>query len=99
MARSCAQTLTRTRPGLRVRVQDNGIGFSPDYAQRIFEVFERLHPRHDYPGTGIGLAICRKIVARHGGSIRADSTEGKGATFEVLLPANLASEQDADDGC
>jgi PAS domain S-box-containing protein len=98
-AGSGPHTLALARPGYRVRVRDNGIGFSPSYGQRIFEVFERLHPRDDYPGTGIGLAICRKIVARHGGSIRADSMEEKGATFDVLLPVDPVSEQDGDDDC
>jgi PAS domain S-box-containing protein len=68
-----------------VRVEDNGIGFDPEYAEQIFQVFQRLHGRDEYPGTGIGLAICRKIAERHGGSLRAESRPGSGATFIVTL--------------
>ncbi|MDO8187963.1 ATP-binding protein [Conexibacter sp. JD483] len=73
-------------------VRDNGIGFEPRYEERIFRVFERLHGRHEYPGTGIGLALCRKIVERHGGSIRADGVPGVGATFTVELPTDRTEE-------
>lgn len=71
---------------VRLAVSDNGIGFEPRYAARIFRIFERLHGRTEYPGTGIGLALCRKIADRHGGTIEADSELGHGATFTVLLP-------------
>jgi signal transduction histidine kinase len=71
----------------RLVVEDNGIGFEEQYAERIFGVFQRLHTREAYPGTGIGLAICKKIAERHGGSITAHSTPGQGSTFTVLLPA------------
>jgi PAS domain S-box-containing protein len=67
-------------------VSDNGIGFDEKYADRIFTLFERLHGRGTYEGTGIGLAICRKIAQRHGGDIRARSTPGEGASFIVTLP-------------
>jgi PAS domain S-box-containing protein len=70
----------------RISVSDNGIGFDQKYATRVFEVFERLNAKKDYPGTGIGLAICQKIVRRHGGCIEAQSEPERGATFEVLLP-------------
>jgi len=70
----------------RLTVEDNGIGFDPQYSDRIFGIFQRLHTREAYQGTGIGLAICRKIVERHGGTITAQSTPGQGSTFEVRLP-------------
>lgn len=70
----------------QITVSDNGIGFDEKYNERIFLVFERLHGRDHYPGTGIGLAICRRIVERHGGSIHAHSQPGEGSTFTVELP-------------
>jgi signal transduction histidine kinase len=78
--------LTGAKAELTVR--DNGIGFDPRYSQRIFRVFERLHGRTEYPGTGIGLALCRKIAERHGGSIQADGQLGVGSTFTVVLPVH-----------
>jgi PAS domain S-box-containing protein len=67
-------------------VEDNGIGFDQQFAERIFKPFQRLHGRKKYGGTGMGLAICRKIVEQHGGSIRAESEPGKGSTFIIRLP-------------
>lgn len=75
----------------QIIVADNGIGFDEKYADRIFTLFERLHGRTAYEGTGIGLAICRKIAQRHGGEIRARSTPGEGATFVVTLPVRQGS--------
>jgi PAS domain S-box-containing protein len=65
---------------------DNGIGFEEQYAEKVFSIFKRLHGRSDYPGTGIGLAICRKIVGRHGGTIRAMAMPEEGARFVIALP-------------
>jgi PAS domain S-box-containing protein len=70
----------------RIFVEDNGIGFDQKYLAKIFQPFQRLHGRKEYTGVGIGLAICRKIVERHGGTITAKSTPGKGSTFIVSLP-------------
>jgi signal transduction histidine kinase len=68
-----------------ITVRDNGIGFDPQYSQRIFRVFERLHGRGTYPGTGIGLALCRRIAERHGGTIVARSVPDEGSTFTVTM--------------
>ena len=80
--------------GARIVVFDNGIGFERQYRERIFRVFERLNGRGEYPGTGIGLALCHKIVARHHGEITADGELGVGATFTVVLPVEQAGEEE-----
>ena len=69
-----------------ITVEDNGIGFQQQYAERIFRMFQRLHNRSQYAGTGIGLAICRAIAERHGGTISATSVLGQGTTFRIVLP-------------
>jgi signal transduction histidine kinase len=75
-----------------ITITDNGVGFDQKYANRIFRAFERLHGAGEYPGTGIGLALCRRIAERHGGTIRADSTPGQGSTFTVSLPVRPLAE-------
>ncbi|AYB35142.1 PAS domain S-box protein [Chryseolinea soli] len=70
-----------------IAVSDNGIGFEPQYAEKIFEIFNRLHGQRDVEGTGIGLAICKKVVERHGGKMTAQGELGNGATFHIYLPA------------
>lgn len=76
-----------------IRIQDNGIGFDEKYLGRIFAVFQRLHGRSEYEGTGIGLATCRKIVDRHNGTIIAQSKPGAGSTFIVTLPVNQVVQE------
>ena len=78
---------------VEIRVQDNGIGFDEAHLPRLFQPFSRLQGRSEYEGTGMGLAICRRIVERHGGTITATSTPGKGSTFTVLLPLEPAAGQ------
>ena len=106
-----ALKFTRTRPrpeievdcrpaeggdGAVVRVRDNGVGFDPRYADRLFDVFERLHRAEDFEGTGIGLATVRRIVERHGGRTWAEGVPGEGATFCLWLPARPPEGVDAD---
>jgi light-regulated signal transduction histidine kinase (bacteriophytochrome) len=78
--------LDRNRQYVQINVSDNGIGFNQKYAVQIFSLFKRLHGKSEYEGTGIGLALCKKIAENHGGHIWAESQPGEGATFKVLLP-------------
>jgi signal transduction histidine kinase len=75
---------------------DNGIGIEPEYADRVFVIFQRLHDKASYPGTGIGLAMVRKIIEYHGGQIWLDTEPGAGARFRFTLPM-LPTDEDADD--
>jgi PAS domain S-box-containing protein len=88
----------RTQPGgsCRISVADNGIGFDEKYLDRVFTIFQRLHGRGEYEGTGIGLAVCRRIAERHGGTITARSKPGEGATFVVTLPLFQKVEERSD---
>lgn len=83
--------LIKSRPvekqAYQITIEDNGIGFEEKFLNVIFEPFQRLHPRGEYAGVGMGLAICHRIVSRHGGTITAKSTPGKGACFIITLPA------------
>ncbi|MDW8344799.1 MAG: ATP-binding protein [Verrucomicrobiae bacterium] len=78
--------------GCRVSVSDNGIGFDPEYAEKIFGLFERLHPPEKYEGSGIGLSICRRIIEKHGGRIWAEGRPGQGATFTFVLPCKACED-------
>lgn len=77
----------------QISVRDEGIGFDQKYAQKIFTVFQRLHGRNEYLGSGIGLSVCRRIAERHGGSITAGGQEGVGATFSVMLPEEPPNDE------
>ena len=82
---------TEDEGSIKIEIQDNGIGFDESHIQKIFKPFERLHGRSEYEGTGMGLAICKKIVTRHGGSIDVASQAGIGSTFTITLPTRHLS--------
>lgn len=77
---------TKKKTFIEVIISDNGIGFDPIFAAKIFVIFQRLHDKQSYSGTGIGLSLCKKIVTNHGGTITANSLPGDGATFKIILP-------------
>ena len=80
-------TAASSGKGWEIRVEDHGIGIAPEYVDRIFEPFQRLNPTDQFPGSGVGLAICHRVVQLHGGTIRAESEPGKGTTMVIWLPS------------
>jgi signal transduction histidine kinase len=74
-------------------VTDNGIGIAPEFVDKVFVIFQRLHSRDEYTGTGIGLAVCKKIVELHGGTIGVDATAGIGTRLWFTLPMSVASDE------
>lgn len=83
---TCAADIVEGQPFWKIEFTDNGIGFDMKYSDKIFTIFQRLHSRDEYPGTGLGLALAKRIVENHGGTISVNSEPGKGSTFTILLP-------------
>jgi len=82
----------------QISIRDHGIGLDPESADRIFVMFQRLHTEDEYPGTGIGLAVCKRIIGRHGGRIWVEAEPNRGATFRFTLPKLTAAEEESGDG-
>jgi light-regulated signal transduction histidine kinase (bacteriophytochrome) len=80
--------LVENKDHIKIIISDNGIGFDEQFAEQIFQIFERLHSADEYDGTGVGLALCKKIVENHGGHIFATSEDGEGASLTIILPVN-----------
>lgn len=85
------QDARQTKKYVQLTVQDNGIGFPQEFADRVFETFSRLHSKDKFEGSGLGLALCKRIAERHGGYIKAEGIEGEGATFKIFLPQKQGS--------
>src|SRR5205085_1249131 len=86
--------LDNTLEYYEIAVRDNGIGFPQQFAEQIFVIFQRLNEKGNFPGTGIGLALCRKIARYHGGEIFAESEEGKGSVFYIIIPSKQPKNKD-----
>jgi signal transduction histidine kinase len=80
------QLLLPEKSFYEITLTDNGIGFEQEFSEKVFQIFQRLHGKTEYPGSGIGLSICKKIVEKHNGIIYAESAVNKGTTFFVILP-------------